>query len=142
MTVDVEDVCTDDYLADIVLGAERLQALLPLDWRVDPDDDQNLAKTALPARRMALGQVLKSLDRRRPRITPEQLADVAQLRDAVAFGALEIIYRGAVDHESSPNVQRAKDYEKKFSSELASLQPDLIDSGATAGSLSVRMHRG
>ena len=142
MTLDVDSVATDEDLEQYTLGADRLQSLLATtDWWVDLADEAK-GKTAKPARQKALDLVLKALDRRRPRISPEQLLDVTQLKDAVCYGALEILYRGAVDHEGSPNVARASAFAKKFGDETSSLQPDLASNFSSPSGLSVRIHRG
>ncbi len=140
MTLDVNAIATDSDLEAYTLGAERLQALIPIEWRSDPDDPET--GSAEIARQRALDTVLKALERRRPRILWNQLADATQLRDAVVYGALEILYRAAIDHEDSPNVRRTKDYAQKFADEVSGLQPDLIDDRVATGSLTILISRG
>lgn len=137
MTVDVEDVATDSDLEDLVLGKDNLQALLPDEWK----DNETGEKTAKKPRQTVLNIVLNSLKKRRPPILAEELADLSELKMVVCYGALEIVYQGAVDHDASPNLVRAKRMGTKFADELTSLQPS-IRAGATASSLSVRFSRG
>jgi hypothetical protein len=144
MTIDVEDVATDADLETYTLGKSNLQKLLPDEWLQDPDAeydaDENPRLATIP-RQTALDVTLGHLRKRRPPIEAEDLADVTELKTAVCYGALEILYRGSIQHEDSPNVARAKSFGKMFADELTSLQPS-VHEGSTASSLSIRMSRG
>ncbi len=144
MTIDVEDVATDTDLEGYTLGKANLQKLLPDEWLMDPDEaydaDTNFKLATIP-RTNSLAEVLQAFRKRRPPIFETNLLDVTQLKQAVCFGALADLYTGAIQHEDSPNVERAKYYTKRFRDELASLQPD-VQAGSTASSMSVRLSRG
>ena len=145
-TIDVEDVCTDADLEGYVLGKTNLQNLLPEDpaWLTDPDADYDYdanPRVATIVRQQALDDVLEALAKRRPPIRETDLLDVTELKRPVAFGALHRLYTGQIQHEDSPNVAKAKHYCKAYEGAMAALQPSVLQ-GATASSLSVRMHRG
>lgn len=130
MTVDIESVATEEDLAVYTLGAANLAQLLPDEW-----------SSFVTVRQERLNFVLSSLKKRRPPINDYDLADVTELKLVVCYGVLEIAYRGAIQHEDSPNVGRSKAFGKLFADELNALQPS-ISEGSTASSLTIRMSRG
>lgn len=134
---DVDSVCTDADLEIHTGGHEGLQALLPEDWH----DTGAAEKWAKPARQLALDITLRSLKSRRPPVFEADLLDVTELRLPVMFGALEIIFGAAIQHEDSPNEAKSKMFGKRFQAELAGLQPS-VQAGSTASSMSVRLSRG
>ncbi len=138
MAIDIEDVCTDADLEKYTLGKSNLQDLLPDDdeWRGDT------GKTAAIARQRTLEVVLSSLARRRPPIRENDLSDLSELKTVTCYGSLEMLYNGAIRHEDSPNVGRAKRFGQMFRDELASLQPTVSQGLVTPSSLSVRISRG
>lgn len=136
-TTDVDDVATDADLANWTGGPATLQGLLPEDWFEEGAD----RKTAKLARQVTLDRILVALKSRRPPILESDLVDPAELKMAVVFGALEMVYNGAVEHEDSPNQAKAKAFGRKFEAELGALQPSVL-AGASASSLSVRISRG
>lgn len=140
MSIDVADVATDAHLEIYVGGTAKLQGLLPAEWLADGEDEGG-AKTATIALQSALDSVEISLKSRRPAILSSHLLDVTELRPATCYGALEIIYRAAIEYEESPNKKLADTYGAKFRAELAALQPS-THLGATASSMSIRMSRG
>lgn len=137
MTIDVESVCTDKDLEVHTLGHSRLQALLPEEeeWL-----DGNV-KTAAPARKRVLLEVMAALEKRRPPIRESDILHPSDLREAVCFGALAILYRGAIEHDDSPNIAKASHFQKAYIAELSSLQPR-VSAGVTASSISARVSRG
>lgn len=137
MAIDVEDVATDADLEAYTLGKSNLQDLLPGEWL----DDAAGEKLATIARQRALDFVLSKLANRRPPIRENDLTDLSELKTVVCYGALEILYRGAITHDESPNAGRAKAFGQMFRSELDALQPTVRE-GVTASSLSFRIHRG
>ena len=137
--IDVETVATDADLCAYTLGRSSLNDLIPDDEAWLASD--GVSKSAAVARRTALANVLAALLRRRPVISEADLIDPSELRQVVCYGALEILYRGAIQHEESPNVGRAKSFAALYASELQSMQPS-VRAGATTSSLSVRLSRG
>ncbi len=131
MTVAIADVCTDADLEKYLLGASNLTALIPDEWE----------GVATIARQDALDRVLSSLARRRPPVRDTDIVDPTELRTVVAYGALEMLYIGAVTHEESPYMKLGKHYGQRFSQELNSIQPT-VHAGVTTSSLSVRISRG
>jgi hypothetical protein len=145
-TTNVDTVATDADLQVWTGGKRKLQDLLPdeAEWFQTPASDYDYdgnPKVATIPRQRALDDVLVSLAKRRPPIRESDLLDVTQLRNAVVYGALAIVYGAAVQHEDSPNVERAKTFRKMFADEVAGLQPD-VQAGATASSLTIRISRG
>lgn len=143
-TTAVNDVATDADLEVHTLGKTNLQKLLPDEWLTDPDanyDADTNPKLATIPRQQALDDTLVSLAKRRPPIRESDLVDVTQLKNAVVYGALAIIYGGATQYDDSPNVERAKRFRKLFEAEVAGLQPD-VQLGSTASSMSLRLSRG
>jgi len=138
-SINVDDVAVDRDLEKYTAGRSGLQDLLPEDstWY----ESGGGAKSALPARQTALENVLKSLKNRRPPIYEYQLLDVTELKQAVVFGALEILYRGAVQHEDSPNAKKAKDFGDKYRAEVTSLQPQ-TNLGVASSGIAARIFRG
>lgn len=144
MTIALADVATDADLEKYTLGRRNLQMLLPEEWATDPEedsDDETNPKLATIALQTALDDVLKHLSRRRPPIRENDIVYPEELKQAVCYGALEILYRGAADHEDSPNYKRAKRYGELFAGEKNSLQPE-VRAGSTASSMTIRMSRG
>lgn len=136
-TTDVDDVATDADLSIYTGGVDRLQNLLPEDWH----DEGASEKWAKPARQEAFDHVLRTIKARRPPILESDLVDVTELKLPVVFGALEIVYRSAIEHEESPNKAKAKAFGDKFAAELSALQPS-VSAGSTASSMSIRISRG
>jgi hypothetical protein len=137
MTIDVETVATDADLEVYTLGRANLQSLLPDEWF----DETLNRKSAANARQQALDDILATFKQRRPAITDSDLADVTELKPAVCYGALAILYQGAATHDESPHLARGKSYASRFTSEKLALQPSIL-LGSTASSLSARMSRG
>lgn len=140
MTIDVNDVATDEHLETYVGGAAKLQGLLPVEWLAEGEDEGGEC-TGLIALQAALDATLAALKSRRPVILSSDLLDVTELRLCTCYGALEVIYRAAIEHEDSPNKKLADTYAAKFRAELAGLQPS-TRLGATASSMSIRLSRG
>ncbi len=137
MTIEVDDVATDSDLDTYVGGSAVLQGLLPEEWH----DEGAAAKWARPARSEALATALRTLAARRPPIRETDLVDATELKMCVVYGALEIIYRNAIEHEGGPNQSKAKAFGSKFAAEIAALQPS-VAAGSTASSMSIRISRG
>jgi hypothetical protein len=135
--IDVEDVATDTDLEVYTLGRSNLQALLPDEWFSETLN----RKSGANARQQALDDILATLKQRRPPIRDTELADLTELKPAVCYGALAILYQGAATHEDSPHMVRGKSYASRFASEKQALQPSVM-LGSTASSLSIRMSRG
>jgi hypothetical protein len=144
MTIDVADVATDTDLEAYTGGKNNLQKLLPDEWLTDPEEEYDAEtnpKLALIPRQQTLATILAALKSRRPPILETDLQDVTELKRPVIFGALEIIYRASIQHDDSPNVERAKAFGKMFSDALNALQPSVLH-GASASSMSIRISRG
>lgn len=117
MTIAIDDVCTHADLASEVGGTAVLEDMLPSEW----------AGSSATAREAALRDVLTSLRRRTPAIREEHLLDVTELRDAVAYGALERIYRAAMTTPDGLHAEQRKLYSSRFDDECAGLVPTLLD---------------
>lgn len=136
MDLDVEDIATDQDLIDRLAGTSNLQDILPDDWL-----DQSGNKTAKPARLAILGDVLKALTRRRPPVREADLLDPTELKDAVCFGALEMLFLNAASYENSPYPKKQKYWGDKYKSEVLALAPE-TRLGVTTSSLTARLSRG
>lgn len=120
--MDVDTVCTHDDLASELGGVAELANLLPTSFN---------GSSAGP-RALALRDVLKALGRRVPPVFEEDVSDPTELRDAVAFGALERIYRSAMTTPDSVFGTQRKIYDERFKSEVLGLQVTTGSSGARA----------
>jgi hypothetical protein len=136
MSLDVDDICTDATLEEYTLGRSNLTEIIPAEWL---DDDDN--KTALIGRQNALRFILEGLARRRPPIRETDLLVPSELKVAVAYRTLSMLYGGAITYEEGPFSKQAARFDKLFSQEMTSLQPS-VRAGATTSSLSVRLSRG
>lgn len=114
MAIDVETVCTDAQI-DTHLGGKLTASvnLLPTAWE----------GTALPARAEALRRTLLSLSRRTPPIRESDISDPTELHDAVLFGSISHMFDAQITSgaESEVLYLQARNYEKRFERELASL---------------------
>lgn len=137
MTINIEAVATDADLEIYTLGKSNLQDLLPDEWL----DETLGVKVATPARQRTLDTVLSTLARKRPPIRSADIVDVTELKAVVCYGTMEILYNGAIAHDDSPNIGRAKRFGAMFRDELAALQPT-VAAGVTASSRSGRLSRG
>lgn len=131
MTIAVDDVCTHAQLANEVGGEDELENILPTSY----------AGSSATPRTLALSDVVKSLSRRTPPIREGDLQDVTQLRDAVAYGALERIYRAAMTGPDSPHAALQRVYERKYQAECLGLTPTLAADGARGSAFSITMER-
>lgn len=106
MTIDVDDILTDDDL-DEYMGGQALGAttLKPVAW----DDCK-------PARQYALDEVMRLLKRAFPKIDEVDIANTATLRRAVLLGASARLYRLAMTNCADPNLFYAM--EKRDRAEL------------------------
>jgi hypothetical protein len=136
VSLDVNDICTDAHLEEYTLGRSNLTEIIPAEW-LDGDD----AKTALIARQNALAFVLECLARRRPPIRESDLLVPSELKIAVAYRTLSMLYGGAITFDESPFGKQSKRFDALFTQEMTSLQPT-VRSGTTTSSLSVRFSRG
>jgi hypothetical protein len=136
-TLDVETIATDADLEVYAGGRSALQDLLPDEWFSETLN----RKSAALARQQAFEDIAATLRQRRPPIRDTDLTDPNELKPAVCYGALAIIYSFAATHEDSPHVARGKSYAARFSSEKLALQPS-VTAGSTSSSLSIRMSRG
>lgn len=117
MTIDVNEVCTDENLIEEVGGAEALSNLL----------SRSLGNDSTLARRAALNDVLRMLSRRAPPITDADIVDPTELRAAVAYGALTRLYRQAITTSDSVFALHAKTYQTQFDDEVNGLRPTVAD---------------
>lgn len=127
MTIDVETVCTHKQLGAEVLGIERLSLLT----------GTIAADSSVAVRQRALDDVLTLLEKRTPPIFASTISDASQLRNSVAFGALERLYREAMTNDKDVFAVKRRIYEKKFNSEVSTLMIDTPDGARTASALSV-----
>lgn len=117
MTIPVDDVCTHQDLADEIGGTTALADLLPADW----------SGASTKARERALADVLRVLAKRSPPVRAADLADVTELKAAVAYGAAEFLYRWAATTPDSIHESRRKLYSDLYEGEIEGLAPTLID---------------
>lgn len=125
MTIAIDSVCTDRHLETEVGGASALANLLA----------KSEGGSSVLARQAALDDTMRALRRRAPPIFEADLADVTELRAAVAYGALMRLYRQAATTPDSIFLTHAKTFAVQFEAELDGLSPTLCggDSvGATA----------
>lgn len=131
MTLSVDLVCTHADLGDHV-GLANLENALPAEW----------GGSSAPARAGALRDVLKSLARRTPPILEGDLQDPTELRDAVAYGALERIYRSAMTTPDSVWATQRKVFDERFKAEVLSLQVTVSTSERAPAGIGIPMVRG
>lgn len=119
----VDTVCTDQDLADEVLGLDRLEKLKPDDW-----------STFKPARQQVFDRVLKRLQQRTPPVMEADLHDVTELRDAVVYGVIALASRANMHTADSDNVHAANatHYHSRYMSEVATLMPTVSESQRAA----------
>ncbi len=129
--IDVDDVCTHEQLGDEAGGLEELENVLPVSY----------AGSSAAPREAALRVVLKACSRRTPPIYEADFLDVTELRDAVAYGALERIYREAMTGADSVYALKRAYFEKKLHAELLGLAPRVQSSGGRATVFSIAMER-
>lgn len=135
--IDVDNVATDADLMVHTGGAAGLSDITPQEWF----DVDGYTPTCRPARAQGLTDVLTALRRRTPPIRETELSDVTELRQAVVYRALEILYRQSVSHEGSPNQAKARDFCKLYTDEINALQPTTY-AGTGSSGLGFRMWRG
>lgn len=140
MTIDVEDVATDVDLTKYTLGNSNLQDLLPDEWAEDPLADP-LVKSAAIARSNVLREVLDALANRVPPIREADLTTPSELKTVVCYGTLAYLYNGAIRHDDSPNVGRAKRFSQMYADALAALKPTVL-AGVAAPARTIRLSRG
>ncbi len=131
MALDVDSVATHQDLADEVGGAVELENVMP----------SSLAGDSAPTRQLALRDVLKALGRRTPPVFEEQLQDPTELRDAVVYGALERIYRGAMTTPDSVFAAQQRIYDARFKSEVLGLQVTVASQTRAHPGLGIPMER-
>lgn len=113
-TNDVDLYCTHDELVGEVGGDRKLRKLVPPDAEEqDPTRD---------VREQALRDVMKVLRRRSPPVHESQITIPAELKDAVAYGALMRLYRAAMTTPDDVNAALYRDYKKKFEDEVGNLR--------------------
>lgn len=132
--MNVEDVCTATQLADEIGGPEALETL-ERKTAVGATLGNELARVG------ALGDVLRALSRRAPPILEADLVDPAELRAAVAYGALTRLYRQAMTTPDSIFAEHAKTFAAKFDDEVGSLAPRLGDGDSTGSAFSYATER-
>lgn len=128
--IDVDNVCTHADLGDHV-GLTALEGVLPAEW----------GGSSEPARAGALRDVLKSLGRRTPPVGEADLQDPTELRDAVAYGALERIFRQAMTTPDSVWSTQRKVFDERFKSEMLGLQVTVASSQRAHPGLGIPMVR-
>lgn len=113
-TTDVDDVCTDAHLVAHV-GQAELDTLIPEDW----------SGSAENARQFALDEILDGLTRRQPPIEESDLDDITQLRRAVIYGALALLYRRAMNRDLDAFGVKESIYRRLYQAERESLVPSV-----------------
>lgn len=136
--MNVDDVATTSHCEPYTAGRSNLQDVLPEEWF----DEVTSLKSARPALTLALTNVLDALASRVPPILEADITTPSQLRNAVVLGALEIVYNMAIQHEGSPNVERARNFGKMYRAALSALQPTVADGRRMPASITFRVHRG
>ncbi len=113
---DVDLVATEADLEDEIGGTTALANIRPPDWT---DCER--------ARQRAFDRVIAALARRTPPIREGDLARMAELRDAVIYGALAILYSQAMTtgDEDALFTSKRDYYDKRFADEIAGLTPTL-----------------
>ena len=132
--MNVETVLTHDQLAaDYVMGVAALANLLPQSFNGSTDGP----------RAEALRLTLKSLARRTPPVYEDTLSDPTELRDAVAYGTLEIIYGAAMANAGPDSIfaMKRKLYDDRFKAELQGLAPSVSEGVRAHGGIGIPMER-
>lgn len=129
--IDVDTVCTHADLGEEVGGVASLENVLPADW----------AGSSANARTGALRDVLKALLRRTPPVYSEDIQDPTELRDVVAYGAAERVYRAAMTTPDSVFATQRKIYDERFKAELQGLQVTVASSTRAHPGLGIVMER-
>lgn len=101
--IDVDTVATD---ADLVRRCARVTTAMPL----ETDRDS--------IRQLAMDDVEQYLRQRRPSISPGDLANHAELRDAVVYRTLYMVFQTCVSQEGDVHWVLMREYEKQFRGEI------------------------
>lgn len=129
-TTAIDTVCTDAYLLTKVSGSANLERIMPKD-----------AANAQSARQDALDRVLRRLKGLTPPINEADLTDVTELRDVVAYGALETLCVNAMTGMDGDVFEKlAKHWRTLFQTELQSLRPT-VATNQRAAPFTITMHR-
>jgi len=128
-TTAVDDVFTDQDLADELSGDAALQALLPQGWA-----------NAQKARQINLDAVLRDLRKLTPPLQEQDLADVTELRDACVYRTLWKLHQAAVVEQGDRFHLLAKDFAKSFDREMRNLAPTVVG-GARGHSPTINLER-
>jgi hypothetical protein len=132
--MNVETVLTHDQLANAPgLGPAALANILA----------KSFGGSSATVREEALRLTLKTLSRRSPPIWEESISDPTELRDAVMYGALEIIYGAAMTTAGVDSIfaMKRKTYDDRFKAELQGLQPTVSDGVRAPAGLGIVMER-
>jgi hypothetical protein len=132
MTIAVDTVCTHAQLQTEIGSAREIARLIP----------PELSASSATFREAALADVIKALSRRAPPVYEADLADVTDLRDAVAYGAAERLYRLSLTGAADTDAQAAKwrYYRDRFRDELDALAPS-VGNGSTAAVGAIQVSR-
>lgn len=124
MVFDVNIYATHQDLVDELGGSERkLRQLLPPD--ADPSDPSKAVREG------AARDTFKALGRRTPPITPGMVAVPSELRDAVVYGALARLYRGAITVDGDANSLLWRDYQRRFDGEVSGVRLSITGGPST-----------
>jgi hypothetical protein len=103
-TLDVDDIATDSHLSSLPGSASKLARAMPT--LADRD----------AIRAAALQDVVNALQTRTPPVFEADLADITELRDAVVYRSLTVIFRTARSTAGDSFDLLARDYDREYQS--------------------------
>lgn len=126
--MNVDDVCTETDLLNQFGGDEdALAAIIP----------HRLAGVTTTIRQSVLDEVLRSLAKRRPPLSPSTIEDITSLKFAVAMGTIAALYQSAITSDRDVHHIQYKIWAERYTSEVGSVQINVNGGGPAARSRSV-----
>lgn len=115
-SLEVDDICSDEQLANEIGGTTELARITPQDW-----------ESARTARLGAYEEILTALRKRSPPVLESDLTNREELRRPIAYGAAARLYLMAATSDDDVFMAKSKRFRALFDDEVLGLAPTVSE---------------